>query len=71
MNYTRRTWDHGKANQEATNNAFVNFDSKKFFLNINVHTKVKLFNEILNNIFTRFVPNKLITVDDRNPPWVI
>ena len=22
-------------------------------------------------MFTNFVPNKLITVDDRDPPWVI
>ena len=36
----------------------------------NVNTQVKLFNEILTNIFTNFVPNKLITVDDRDPPWV-
>ena len=36
----------------------------------NVHTQVKLFNEILTNIFTNFVPIKLITVDDRDPPWV-
>ena len=38
--------------------------------NINVHTQLKLFNEILTNSFTNFVPNKLITVDDRDPPWV-
>ena len=36
----------------------------------NTHTQVKLFNEIWTNIFTNFVPNKLITVDDRDPPWV-
>ena len=31
---------------------------------------MKLFNETLSNIFINFVPNKLITVDNRNPPWV-
>ena len=31
---------------------------------------MKLFNETLSNIFMNFVPNKLITVDDRDLPWV-
>ena len=31
---------------------------------------MKLFNETLSNIFMNFVPNKLITVDERDPPWV-
>ena len=52
------------------NNAIVNFDREKAFSNINVHTQVKLFNEIVTNIFTNFVPNKLITVDDRDRPLV-
>ena len=43
---------------------------KKAFLNVNVHTKVKLFNETLSNIFMNFVPNKLITVEERDRPWV-
>ena len=29
-----------------------------------------MFNEILINIFTNFVPNKLIIVNIRDPPWV-
>ena len=32
--------------------------------------RFNLFNEILTNIFTNFVPNKLITVDGKDPPWV-
>ena len=42
----------------------VNFDWEKAFSNINVYTQVKLFDEILTNIFTNFVPNKSITVVD-------
>ena len=67
--YTRRIWDNSNANHEATNNAFDSFDWEKAFSNVNVHTQVKLFNETLPNIFVNFVPNKLITVDDRDPPW--
>ena len=68
--YKQHTWDYGKAHHEAINNVIANFDWEKAFSNINVHTQVKLFNEILTNIFTNFIPNKLITLDDRDPPWV-
>ena len=68
--YTRGTWDYGKANLGAINNAIVNFDWEKAFSNVNVQAQVKLFNETLTNIFMNFVPNKLITVGDRYPPWV-
>ena len=42
----------------------INFDWEKTFSNINVYTRVKLFDKILTNIFTNFVPNKSITVVD-------
>ena len=68
--YTRRIWDNSNANHEAINNAIDGFDWEKAFSNVNVHTQVKLFNETLSNIFMNFVPNKLITIDDRDPPWM-
>ena len=42
----------------------------KSFSNVNIHAQVKLFDETLSNIFMNCVPNKLITVDDRDPPWM-
>ena len=68
--YTQRIWDYSNANHEAINNAIDGFDWEKAFSNVNVHTQVKLFNETLSNIFMNFVPNKLIAVDDRDPPWM-
>ena len=68
--YTPRIWDYSNANHEAINNAIDGFDWEKAFSNVNVHAQVKLFNETLSNIFMNFVPNKLITVDGRDPPWV-
>ena len=71
--YTRRIWDYSNTNHEAINNANDGFDWEKAFSNVNVHTQdtqAKLFNETLPNIFTNFIPNKLITFDDRDHPWV-
>ena len=35
-----------------------------------VHQQVNLLNDIITNIFTNFVPNKVIMCDDRDPPWI-
>ena len=31
---------------------------------------MNLLNDIILNVFTNFVPNKVITCDDRDPPWI-
>ena len=68
--YTRRIWDYSNSNHKAINNTIDGFHWEKASSNVNVHTQVKLFNETLSNIFINFFPNKLIIVDDRDPPWV-
>ena len=40
------------------------------FINKSIHKQVSIFNETLMNIFLNFTPNKLITFDDRDPPWM-
>ena len=68
--YTGRVWDYSNANHRAINNAIDDFDWEEAFSKVNVHAQVKLLNETLSNIFMNLVPNKLISVDDRDPPWV-
>ena len=31
---------------------------------------MNLLNNIILNVFANFVPNKVITCDDRDPPWI-
>ena len=40
------------------------------FSNKSVHEQVTIFNQTLMNIFSNYIPNKLITVDDKDPPWM-
>ena len=40
------------------------------FSHKNVHEQVVIFNQTLMNIFLNYIPNKLITVDDKDPPWM-
>ena len=66
--YIRRIWDCSSVNHKAINNATDGFDWGKAFSDFNVHAQVKMFNETLSNIFMNFAPNKLVTVDERDPP---
>ena len=47
-----------------------NVDWHRLFANKTVHQQVNLLNDIILNAFTNFVPNKVITCDDRDPPWI-
>ena len=47
-----------------------NVDWRRLFANKTVHQQVNLLNDIILNVFTNFVPNKAITCDDRDPPWI-
>ena len=40
------------------------------FLNKNVHKQVSVFNNKLMNIFSNYIPNEYITIDDRDLPWM-
>ena len=40
------------------------------FMNKTVHEKVTIFNTILMNILSDYIPNKYIIIDDQDPPWM-
>ena len=35
-----------------------------------MHKQVELFNKTLLNIFNYFIPNKIISCDDKDAPWM-
>ena len=45
-------------------------DWNKLFSNANVEKQVNILNETLFNIFSNFVRSKVITINDRDPPWI-
>ena len=40
------------------------------FSNKSVDKQVSIFSETLVNIFSNFTPDKLVTFDDRDRPWI-
>ena len=45
-------------------------DWNKLFSNANAEKQVNILNDTLFNIFSNFVRSKVITVADRDPPWI-
>ena len=61
---------YNRANIEGIKKSTESVNWEVMFNNKSVHKQVSIFNEILMNIFSNFTPNKLVTFDDRDPPWM-
>ena len=68
--YRRLMWDFKRANISSIRKAIKMVDWQFMFLNKNTHEQVAIFNDILMNIFSNYIPNKYVTIDDRDPPWM-
>ena len=40
------------------------------FLIKTVYEQVSVFNNVLCNMLSNYIPHKYITIDDKDPPWV-
>ena len=67
--YEHLVWNYNKANVESIKN-IESVNWKLMFSNKSVLKQVSIFNETLMNIFSNFTTNKLVTFDDRDPPWM-
>ena len=63
-------WDYNRANVEGIKKSIDYFNWEVMFNNKSAHNQVSIFNEIFMNIFSNFTPNKFVTFDDRDPPWM-
>ena len=68
--YQRLVWNFKKANKDLIQNSLRLINWQNLFLNKNVHQQAKIFTDTILNIFSNFVPNKTITINDSDPPWM-
>ena len=68
--YKRQTWNYRNTNVEAINSAIESFNWKNAFDGKDIHAQVTFFNETLLNIFSNFIPNRIKTFKDSDPPWM-
>ena len=62
----RLVWDYDHANQNAIAKALDQVDWNFLFFNKNVHKQIIILNKTLMNIFSIFIPNKLVTFNDKD-----
>ena len=68
--YQRLVWNFKKSNNDAIKRAIELVNWNSLFSHKNVHEQVAIFNQTLMNIFSNYVPNKFITIHDKDPPWM-
>ena len=62
--------DFKEADVNAITTAINQVDWKFMFSYKNVQQQLNIFNKTIINIFSNFIPNKLVTFDDKDPPWI-
>ena len=68
--YRRLVWDFKRACISSIRKAIKMVDWQFMFLDKDTHRQVSMFNDILMNIFTNYIPHKYVTIDDKDPPWM-
>ena len=63
-------WDLKRPNISSIKKAIKMADWQFMFLNKNTCEQAAIFNNILMNIFSNYIPNKYVTIDNRDPPWM-
>ena len=69
--FERKIWVYERANIPLIQKSISNFPWEQHFSRLDdVNLQVKSFNEIVLNIMSNFIPNKIIKVSQRDPPWI-
>ena len=68
--YQHLIWDYKKANFDCIRKFLISIDWDFVLSNKNVHQKAQYLNKVSMNVFSYYIPNQLITIDDKDPPWM-
>ena len=50
--------------------AIQGFDWDKAFLDNSTEEKASIFTKTILNIMSNFIPNEIVTINDRDTPWI-
>ena len=68
--YQWLTWDYKKADSTKIRQALESINWERLFHKKDLNAKVIALNETILNVFRNYVPNKYISVDDKDPVWM-
>ena len=68
--HERHIWHHKHANTDMISKAIQGFDWDKAFLDKGTEEKSSILTKSIFNIMSNFIPNEIVTIDDRDPLWI-
>ena len=68
--YQRLTWDYKKADSTKIRKALDSLNWERLFDKKELNAQIKALNETILIVFRNIVPNKYITVDDKDLVWI-
>ena len=68
--YQRLVWDYKKADEKSIRKALDSVNWERLFDSKDIESQVITLNETILNVFRNYVPNKYITIDDKDPVWM-
>ena len=68
--YKRQIWDYVKANKDETHQFLTDIDWISKFKDLFTDEMVQQFTSTVMGIMSRFIPNKMITCNDKDPPRI-
>ena len=68
--FEREIWYYDEINVDHIRKAVDLFPWVKTLRNLNMNDMIFLFNKTVKNIISNYIPHKIITFDDRDPPWI-
>ena len=68
--YQRLIWDYKKADSVKIRKALDLINWERLFNNKNINEQVSILNETVLNVFSNYVRNKYMTIDDKDPVWM-
>ena len=68
--YERKIYHYNRADTKSIQNCLANIDWGRAFYNLSVNQQVDTFNNYLMNTFSNYIPNEMITIFDKDPPWI-
>ena len=68
--YKRKVWGYKSANSDNIRREINTTDWANLFQNRNVNEMTETFTDVFLNIISRNISNKIVTVDDKDAPWI-
>ena len=68
--YERHIWHYKHANAGMISKTIQGFDWDKSFLDKSTDEKASILTKAVLNIMSNFIPNEMLTIYDRDPPWI-